>query len=264
MAEEEQVIEAAGVDVEAAIAAGLARLGVDRDAVEIEVLDRGSRGVFGLGARDARVRLTPKLKIMPPPVPAVPAEPVAPPAAEPVAPAVVEPVAPAVVEPVAPAVVEKDESEVARGVILELLALLGMDKAQVDVRRAEPAPGEKDAPLVLDVHGPDIDTLIGRRGQTLAALQHITRLIVGREMVSKVRLVVDVGGFKARREKSLHRLAHRMAEQAIRTDRTVVLEPMPPHERRIIHLALRDHPQVITQSVGEGNRRKVTIVLRRQ
>jgi spoIIIJ-associated protein len=255
MAEEEQVIEAAGVDVEAAIAAGLARLGVDRDAVEIEVLDRGSRGVFGLGARDARVRLTPKLKTMPPPVPAVPAEPVAPPAAEPVAPAV---------EPVAPAVVEKDEAEVARGVILELLALLGMDKAQVDVRRAEPAPGEKDAPLVLDVHGPDIDTLIGRRGQTLAALQHITRLIVGREMVSKVRLVVDVGGFKARRGKSLHRLAHRMAEQAIRTDRTVVLEPMPPHERRIIHLALRDHPQVITQSVGEGNRRKVTIVLRRQ
>jgi spoIIIJ-associated protein len=239
MAEVEQAIEAAGADVEAAIAAGLARLGVDRDAVEIEVLDEGSRGLFGLGGREARVRLA----IKPRPGPAVPAAPVAPPAAE-------------------PGVMEKDEAEVARGALVELLALLGMEGTQVDVRRAEPATGEQEPPLVLDVRGPGTDALIGRRGSTLAALQRITRLIVGREMEGRVHLVVDVGDFKVRREQSLRRLAHRMAEQAVRTHRTVVLEPMPPHERRYIHLALRDHPQVTTQSVGEGERRKVTIIPR--
>ena len=247
MVEMEQAIEAVGADADAAIAAGLARLGVDRDAVEVEVLDGGSRGLFGLGGREAHVRLTPKLRTMPPPTPAVPAEPVAPPAAEPVASAAVQ-----------------DEAEVARGVLLELLALLDMEKAQVDVRQAKPSAAEKEPPLVLDVHGPGADALIGRRGKTLAALQRITRLIVGQEMAGRVRLVVDVDGFKARQEKSLRRLAQRVAEQAVRTDRTVVLEPMPPNERRIIHLALRDHSQVTTESVGEGDRRKVTIIPRRQ
>jgi spoIIIJ-associated protein len=189
-----------------------------------------------------------------------PAERIAPVAEEPAE----EPVEPIVVGP-APTVStekEKDEAEVARGVLLELLALMGMKKVRVDVRRAEPVAGEKEPPLVLNVHGPGTDALIGRRGKTMAALQHITRLIVGREVTGRVHLVVDVEGFKARREKSLHRLAHRMAEQAIHTDRTVVLEPMPPHERRIIHLALRDHPDVVTESVGERDRRKVTIIPR--
>jgi spoIIIJ-associated protein len=101
--------------------------------------------------------------------------------------------------------------------LLELLALLGMNTAQVDVRRAKPDPGEQEAPLVLDVQGPDTKALIGRRGETLAALQHITRLIVGREIQGRIRLVIDVEGFKARREQSLRRLAHRMAEQVVRT-----------------------------------------------
>lgn len=244
MAEMERAIEAAGADVEAAVASGLARLGVDRDAVEIEVLDEGSRGVFGLGGRAARVRLTPKLKTVPRPAPAVPSEPVAAPAAE----------------PAEPAVAERGEAEVAQGALLELLAFLGMDEAQVNVRRAEPAAGEGEPPLVLDVRGPGTDVLVGYRGETLAALQRITRLIVGREMAGRVRLVVDVDGFKARREQSLRRLAQRMAEQAVRTGRTAVLEPMSPYERRIVHIALREHPQVTTQSVGEGDRRKVTII----
>jgi spoIIIJ-associated protein len=248
MTETERTIEATGEDVEAAIAAGLAHLGIERDAVEIEVLAKGGRGMFGLGAREARVRLTPKLKTTVHPAPAVSTGQVGLPAAE----------------HVAPAVAVKDEAEVSRGVMLELLALLGMDRARVDVRRAEPAPGEEKTPLVLEVLGPDTDALIGRRGKTLAALQHVTRLIVGREMAGRVRLVVDVEGFKARREESLRRLAQRVAEQAVRTNRTVKLEPMPPHERRIIHIALRDDHRVSTQSIGEGDRRKVTIVPRHQ
>lgn len=255
MAEMEQALEATGADVESAIAAGLVSLGVDRDAVEIEVLDEGSRGVFGLGVREARVRLTPRLKTMPRPAPAVPAEPDFEPSRA---------VAPPVAEVVEPAVVEKGRAEIACGVLRELLTLMDMESAQVDVRRAEPAEDEREAPLVFNVHGPGADALIGYHGKTLAALQHITRLIVGRELGGRAWLVVDVEGFRARREKSLHRLAQRMAEQAVRTDHTVVLEPMPPHERRIVHLALRDHSRVETQSVGEGNRRKVTIIPRRQ
>ncbi|MBL7063096.1 MAG: Jag N-terminal domain-containing protein [Anaerolineae bacterium] len=232
----EQSVEVTGSNVDAAIAAGLARLGVDRETVEIEVLDGGSRGVLGLGARQARVRLTPKLKAAPRLAPAAP------------------------VEPEEPAMMEKDEAEVSRGVLLELLTFLGASKAQVDVRRAEPAPGDEETPLILNVYGPDVNALVGYRGETLAALQHITRLIVGREMAGRVHLVVDVDDFKVRREQTLRRLAQRMAEQAMRTSRTVVLEPMPPNERRIIHLALRDHPRVTTQSIGEGDRRKVTII----
>ena len=243
MVEVEQAIEATGADVDAAIAAGLARLGVERDAVEIEVLDEGSRGLFGLGGREARVRLT----VRPQPAPATLAEPVILPT----------------VEVATPAVMEKREAEIAQEALMELLALMGMKEVRVDVHWAEPAADEGEPPLVLDVHGPDTDLLIGRRGSTLAALQYITRLIIGREVAGRVNLVVDVDGFKARREQSLRRLAQRLAEQALRTGRTVVLEPMPPHERRYIHLALRDHPQVTTQSIGEGDLRKVTIIPRR-
>jgi spoIIIJ-associated protein len=244
MSEAEQAIETTGADIEAAIADGLARLGVDQDAVEVEVLDEGSRGLFGLGGREACVRLTRK----PCPTPSVSVGPVE--------------LSLEDEEPAVPASVDSSEAEAARGVLVELLALLGIEKAQVDARRAEPATDEEEPPLMLNVHGAGTDVLIGRRGQTLAALQYVTRLIIGREVAGRVHLIVDVDGFKARREQSLRRLAQRLAEQAVRTDRTVVLEPMPPHERRYVHLALRDHPHVTTQSVGEGDRRKVTIVPR--
>lgn len=258
MGEVGQAIEAVGVDVEAAIEAGLIQLGIGREVVDVEVLDDGSRGLFGLGAREARVRLTVKLSGEPqqPPVPIV---------AEPDSLSRVDALPAAGSTELAlsvPEEKERDQAEVARGVLLDLLALMDLGKAQVDVRYAEPAAGEKEPPLVLDVHGSGTDALIGPRGKTMAALQHIARLLVGREVEDRVHLVVDVSGFKARREKSLHRLAHRTAEQARRTGRTVVLEPMPPHERRIIHLALRDHPDVVTESVGERDRRKVTIIPR--
>lgn len=241
MAEMEQAIETAGADVEGAVAAGLARLGVERDAVEVEVLDEGSRGLFGLGVREARVRMT----VKPRPASEQPVEPAPPPAAE-------------------SAAAWKDVSESAQGVLMDLLVLMGMEGARVDVRRAEPAHDEEEPPLVLDVHGSDVEALIGHRGETTAALQHVTRLIIGREVTGRVNVVVDVDGFKARREQSLRRLAQRLAEQALRTGRTVVLEPMPPHERRYVHLALRDHPEVTTESIGEGDRRKVTIIPRRE
>ncbi len=258
MTERERAIEATGENVDSAIVSGLRRLELQRDEVEIEVLDEGSRGVFGLGARAARVRLAPKPQAQARPVSEAVPEPTAPTAPP------KKQVAETAFEEQADQV-ESDEAhagEVAKGVLLELLSLMDIEKAQVDVRHAEPSDDEGEAPMVLDVHGPSTEVLIGRRGTTLAALQRITRLIVGRELAGRAWLVLDVDGFKARREKSLRRLADRLADQAVRTHRTAVLEPMPPHERRIIHLALRDHPEVITQSVGEGDRRKVTIIPR--
>ncbi len=255
MAKIERKVEATGTDVEAAIAAGLEELGIDRDAVEVQVLDEGSRGVFGLGAREASVRLT----IKPQPVPPTPGEP---PAAEPgVVKAKIEPGPEVEIEPTVP---ERSEAEIARGALRELLTFMSVEDVKIDVRRAEAAPGEEEAPLMLDVSGPDTDVLIGHRGDTLAALQRITRLIVGQETTSRVNLVLDVDGYKARREQSLRGLAKRLAEQAVRTNHRVVLEPMPPHERRIVHLTLRDHPNVTTESIGERDRRKVTIIPKRQ
>jgi spoIIIJ-associated protein len=122
----------------------------------------------------------------------------------------------------------------------------------------------QDPPLVLNIEGEDLGILIGRRAETLAALQYLTRLMVNHRSHRWVNLVVDVEGYKARREEQLVRLAERMAERAVSTGRVVTLEAMPPRERRIVHITLRNHPEVTTQSVGEGEQRKVTIIPRDQ
>jgi spoIIIJ-associated protein len=253
-------IEITATSVETAITEGLAQLGVAQDQVRIEVLDEGSRGVLGFGARDAVVRLTP---LSPPPTAvevvadrerlvglAEPQE-----LAERIEPEDVEP-EPVVVPPEAgpPAKV------VAREVLSELLNLMGI-QARVQIRQTEDTPTEEDAPpFVLDIVGNDLGILIGRRGQTLHDLQYMTRLIASREVGEWVHLVVDVEKYKVRREKALQQLANRLAERVVLTQQPIALEPMPPHERRIIHITLRDHPIVTTQSVGKGDRRKVTII----
>lgn len=227
-----------GETVDAAIAAGLAALRLPREAVEIEILDEGSRGILGIGARMARVRLTPLAA--PETIPA--------PTSTPTPPVLL----------VAP---ESPAHEVARSILEDLLHHMGYS-VEIQVRLAEPATDGEMAAFVLNIQTAGADTLIGPRGETLAALQHILRLLVNRKMGQMVNLVVDVQGYKQRREQYLCRLAERMASQAVRSGRTVYLEPMPPYERRIIHLALRDRPDVTTQSVGEGNRRRVTIIPR--
>jgi spoIIIJ-associated protein len=149
--------------------------------------------------------------------------------------------------------------EAARQVLVDLLNLMGVE-AVVEATYGQP-DGDL-APIVLDVQGPDLGLLIGRRGDTLAALQYIARLIIAKQVGHGIDLVVDVQGHKKRREEQLRRLARRMAEQAVERGRTMTLEPMPANERRIIHLELRDHQGVTTESVGEGSHRKVTVVPR--
>lgn len=115
------------------------------------------------------------------------------------------------------------------------------------------------SPSVLNLEGEDLGVLIGRRGQTLASLQYIVRLIVSEKTKSWVSLNVDVAGYKKRRYESLNKLAVRLAEQVKTTKRAINLEPMPPDERRMIHIALADYPDISTHSIDEGEKRKVVI-----
>jgi spoIIIJ-associated protein len=112
----------------------------------------------------------------------------------------------------------------------------------------------------VDIRGKDLSVLIGRRSETLGAFQYIASLIVGKETQQFIQLVVDVEGYRDRREKQLIQMAKRMADQVAKSGRRQTLEPMPSSERRIIHIALRDHPDVKTESTGEDPYRKVVIM----
>jgi spoIIIJ-associated protein len=260
----ERQIEETGPDVKTAISRGLARLKLRREDVIVDVIDSGSRGILGIGARPARVRILVRDPdeddydyededdLAGAPEPAAPAA----------AAAVKVPVAKA--DKAAPTVVDEqaddgEDAEVGRAALEELLEKMDID-SKVHVYRADPVePGER-TPWVLEIQGRDLGILIGRRGETLDAIQYITRLVASRDLQRRVNVIVDVEGYKMRRAKQLQKLAGRMADQAIQIDRTVELEPMTPYERRIVHITLRKRNDVTTQSVGEGSRRRVTII----
>jgi spoIIIJ-associated protein len=155
--------------------------------------------------------------------------------------------------------------EVAKETLANLVEKMGF-KAKVVSRIGYDMVGEEgeEPPLVLNLTGYGLGMLVGRKGEILSALQLLTRAIVSRKVSQNANIIVDVENYRARRWKYLSRLALRMAEKVERTHRTVVLEPMPPYERRIIHLALRNHPTVTTKSIGEGEKRRVTIFLKNQ
>jgi spoIIIJ-associated protein len=241
-----QSVEVSAKTVDEAINRALAQLGVTREQARIEVLHEGSRGFLGFGAEDARVQVT----VLPPPVP-----PVAPPPES--APPPAQPVPAVTAEPTA-----NDIVSTARPLLEGLLEAMGLT-ARVETHVGSD-PEDPTVPVVtLNILGDDLGVLIGRRGETLGALQYLIRLMVNKQLERRANVVIDVEGYRQRRERSLRDLAKRMADRVARDGRTVVLEPMPAYERRIIHLALRDHPIVTTYSVGDGDRRKVTIRLKR-
>jgi spoIIIJ-associated protein len=240
--------------VEEAIEKGLADLGLPREAVDVEVLDAGTRGLFGLGSRQARIRLSIQSGSTPEPQAAAPtpieAAPEAIPASQPAPEGVAQPL-------------ETEEEDatlrVARETVSELLSKMKVH-ATVAARYGEQDHLKGRVPILVEVRGDDLSILIGKRAETLNALQYISGLMVGKELQSPVTLVVDVEGYRSRRASQLRQLARRMAEQAIKTGRRQVLEPMPANERRVIHMELREHPDVNTESIGEEPHRKVTIV----
>ncbi|MFN2292640.1 MAG: RNA-binding cell elongation regulator Jag/EloR [Anaerolineae bacterium] len=252
---ERRNVVASGKTVDEAIRNGLQMLGVRRNEVDVEIITEGSRGVLGFGAENARVRLLVKAPPKPEPVKRAPAEP---PKQEAPSPSPSPTPAPAA----EPEVEGEEPTAEAVGleVLSEVLRLMGI-RATVETQLgSELADEDEEPPVVLNITGEDLGILIGRRGETLRALQYLVRLMVSHRLKHWTNLVVDVENYLIRRRRSLESLANRMAEQAVRTGRIQALEPMPAYERRLVHIALRKNPKVTTQSIGEGERRKVTVV----
>jgi spoIIIJ-associated protein len=257
---EKPTLEIIASTVEEALAQGLAQLGLPAEAVSMEVLDAGSKGLFGLGGRQVRVRLTVKAEEE-----ATPSAPASKPERKPApTPAKKSRPKPKAQEPAAAPVPEQNDGEqdallnLAEETVSKLLYHMKL-QAQVSAHFEE-SDREDRRTIHVDVRGDDLSILIGRRSETLNAFQYVASLMVGKEVQQWVQLVVDVEGYRSRRENQLRRMARRMAEQAVKTGRRQVLEPMSANERRIIHLELREHPAVTTESIGEEPYRKVTII----
>jgi spoIIIJ-associated protein len=149
-------------------------------------------------------------------------------------------------------------TEVTKDVLEALLTKMGLVASVMP--QVQPASDQgEEAPIAFDIQGDDLGILIGRRGQTLACLQFVVRLIVSHQTKTWIPITIDVEGYRQRRSEKLRALAWRLAEQVRTRKSPFTLEPMLAYERRIIHLALADHPDVTTESIGEGEARKVVI-----
>jgi spoIIIJ-associated protein len=199
---------------------------VTREEVEVTVIKEAKSGILGLGAEEARIRVRSLVKM------------------------------------------PEKESDIAEAANRVLETLLTMMEVTASIApQAEPSVEAEEgatAPIALEIKGDDLGILIGRQGQTLSCLQYIVRLIVGHQMEAWVPIIIDVEGYKQRRYEALRALAWRMAEQVKAKGAPFTLEPMPAYERRIVHLTLAEHPDVTTQSTGEGESRKVVILPREQ
>jgi spoIIIJ-associated protein len=263
--------------VEEALSQGLSQLGLTADAVSVEVLDSGSKGLFGLGGRQVRVRLT----VNPPPGEYVPPAPSKPADQTPTKPAPAKraesaPKArePKPARPAAPKKSETDKAPVTiqqverhdpdpvldatEEIVSKLIHHLGME-AQVSAHFDEKSTDDRRT-IHVDVRGDNLSALIGRQAETLNAFQYVASLIVGKQTQQWVQLVVDVEGYRERREKQVRQVALKMVEQVLKTGRKATLEPMTANERRVIHMELRGHPGVTTESTGEEPHRKVVIL----
>lgn len=233
-------LEVIAPSIDEAIARGSEQLGVSRDQMEIDILDEGSKGFLGIGGRQVRLRLTLKEEGLPEAAPV-----------------------PAAVNQSVRLTNSSDSILVFTSQMTSDLLSKMKIKADVTVNYGESDNASGDLPILIDINGDDLSVLIGRRAETLNALQYILALIVSKEANRWMQVVVDVEGYRARRERQLRQLAKRMAEQAVRTGKRQLLEPMSASERRIIHLELRDHEFVTTESVGDEPSRKVSIVLKK-
>lgn len=244
-------IEVTGKTEEEAIAKGLAQLGLDRDDVSLEILERGKSGFLGIGSVPAKVKLTyeapdePEVVEEPAPAPVVEKAPKA-------APVVEKKAAPAPKAATA-ASAANGEDAVADAIIkfqTGLFAHMGVEATPVITK-------EGDTYQVV-LEGENMGALIGHRGETLDAIQQLTGYAVNRGRSHRVRIHVDAEGYRARREESLERLARKTAARAVKYRRNVTLEAMNAYERHVIHSALQDYPGVTTYSTGtEPNRRTV-------
>jgi len=246
MAEEKTTLEVIAPSVEEAVEKGLADLGLPRDAVDVEVLDEGKRNLFRFVTRQARVRLIVKVQKTASKDAQVVREPV---------------IAKEVAESPRPAAGTVEELNadqiIVQETLVELLTKMSI-RAKVSVSYAETDPEEK--PVVLaNIEGDDLSYLIGRKAETLNALQYLLSLMVSHKTSYWIPVQVDVQHYRARRQNELQKLARRTADQVLATGRKQYLEPMPANERRIVHMELRKNDNVSTESTGEEPNRKVCV-----
>ncbi|MFC1954584.1 RNA-binding cell elongation regulator Jag/EloR [Chloroflexota bacterium] len=228
-----EMLEMSGKTVEAATQQALEQLGVSREEVEVTVVSEGKSGILGLGGDQAVIQVT-------------------------------------LLEPIVDGN-KSDASELTIAVmevledILELMGVQGsiIPQASPDTSGEALRPNEETNDSVsVNIEGDDLGILIGRRGQTLSCLQYIVRLIIGHQKQIWAPITVDVEGYKQRRYQALQAFAQRMAEQVKTREMPFSLEPMTAYERRIIHITLADDPEVVTESTGLGEARRVVISLK--
>ena len=268
-----------GTDVDTAVQLALADLKLTIDEVDVTVLEEPSRGFFGIGSKLALVRVEKKKPAKPEPAPA-PEKKEKP---QQVQPEKVksentekterteaprnkkersnkkhnkkerEPIAP-VIEKIPDEELTVCEDHVALRFLEEVTKEMGLT---LDITAKTGADS-----LYIDIQGKDSGTIIGKRGQTLDAIQYLTSLVVNKENQNYTRVVVDAENYRAKREKTLEKLALRLAGKVARTKRSIKLEPMNPYERKVIHATLQNHPQVTTRSEGQDPYRRVIIELK--
>lgn len=205
-------IEKTGKTAQEAILAALAELNLTEEDVDIEVLEEGNKGIFGIiGSKIAKVRVTVKE-------------------------------------------VESSRGDIASDFLYTVLNNMGVE--------ADIIINEDDESIVVDINGDDIGIIIGRRGETMDALQYLTSLVVNKEYDNYKRVILNVENYREKREETLVKLANRLADKVVKYKKPVTLEPMNPYERRIIHSTLQGHKYVETYSVGEEPKRKVVIALK--
>jgi spoIIIJ-associated protein len=267
-------IEISAPDVENAIAQGLSQLNLMRAEVKIEIIEEGSKGVLGIGTKPARVRLTPYSELE---ATDKASEPVV--IAEPLP---VNKVSPAPVvskEPIDESAMDESSSEsfdesanapsiegeaFAVELTQNILERMGFRRATCNGTSVMPADAD-DQPSIavkVKVDPRDEETFFAFHGELIHALQTVVQTMWSHKTKSSLRINLDVNDFKARRQEKIVNMATRMAERVVANGKAITLEPMSAAERRVVHMALRDHPQVFTESFGEGMNRKVQIKLK--
>ena len=239
-------VETEGGSIDEAIEKALETLRVERDQVEVEILENSARGLLGFGARRARIRATVRSSLISQLAHVVDESPTS---------EVSQETSPAL--GAVDGVAARDRAvHRARAVIEQILSHL-VDSPKV----LDTGSSTDGGPIQLSLSGSDSGMIIGRRGQTLDALEHLVNRVVFRDDTEHgVRVNLDVEGYRQRRQESLEQLALRLAAKARATGRLVTLNPMSPRDRRIVHLTLQSDPSVSTRSEGEGHYRKLFIV----
>ena len=248
-------LEKTGRTMEEAIAAALAELGKSEEEISVEVLERAKSGFLGIGAQPALIRVSYEVpdepaeekKETPAPKKAEKKEAPAPKKAE---------KKPEVKKPAPAPVDETGEFAAVRTFISGLMERMGVE-ADIEISRRD------NGGINVNLSGSGMGAIIGRRGETLDAIQHLTNYVVNRDSDKHMHISVDAENYRAKREESLTKLAEKMAEKAIKYKRSMALEPMNSYERHVIHTALQNYEGVTTSSTGvEPNRRVVVSYVR--